>query len=438
VFDAEQMQEGVGTIVDNKPTDASFAPAPIASWRWGVIWLMFLATLINYMDRQTLMSTAKHIKDEFGLTEQGYGWVEFWFGISYGLLQFPAGYLADRLNLRWLYVCALLLWSAAGFFTGLAGTVVTLALCRIVLGVGEAFNWPCALGIVRRLIPQHSRSFANGIFHSGASAGAVLTPLLALAIVGPDGENWRLLFIIVGAMGLVWAVLWLWFMRGERAAEISQPSALWAADAPGEEPSPVAQTFAQVLRLRTFWIGLAISLTINFCWHFYRTWLPRYLDVDLKLTSDQIQWVLAGFFVAADVGALGGGYLARRLTYHGFSVERSRKLVLLGSALLCLLSTPAALFNEAWITLPLIFLVSVGAMAGFPILFALGQDISPAHTSLCVGICGSLAWIVIAVLHPPIGHLVDQIGTFAPALIAVGCIPLVGAAIGFLWPERRR
>ena len=97
--------------MDSKPTKASIVHGKIASWRWGVIWLMFLATLINYMDRQTLMSTAKYIKDEFRLGEEGYGWIEFWFGLSYGLMQFPAGYLADRLNLRWLYVFALVLWS---------------------------------------------------------------------------------------------------------------------------------------------------------------------------------------------------------------------------------------------------------------------------------------------------------------------------------------
>ena len=307
-----------------------------------------------------------------------------------------------------------------------------------MLGVGEAFNWPCALGIVRRLIPLQSRSFANGIFHSGASAGAVLTPLLALAIVGPEGENWQQLFLIVGAMGLVWTVLWLWFVRGERAEAISQPSALMATNAGGEESWQGAQTFAEVLRLRTFWIGMAVSLAVNLCWHFYRTWLPRFLDVDLKLTTGQIQWVLAGFFVAADVGSLGAGYMARWLTYRGYSVERSRKMVLLGAALLCLHSVPAALCNDPWIALPLIYLVSIGSMAGFPIIFALGQEISPRHTSLCIGVGGSLAWIVIAVLHPPIGHLVDQIGTFTPALIAVGFIPLFGAAAGFLWPEPRR
>src|SRR3954468_6784400 len=103
---------------------------------------MFLATMINYMDRQALGATSAFIKEDFRLTEEGYGWVEFWFGIAYGLFQIPAGFLSDRLPLRWLYAGALLLWSAAGFATGLAGDVVMLMACRVVLGMGEAFNWP--------------------------------------------------------------------------------------------------------------------------------------------------------------------------------------------------------------------------------------------------------------------------------------------------------
>src|SRR5436190_16998680 len=204
------------------PESKQLNRAPIAAWRWGVIWLMFLATLINYMDRQTLGSTARYIKDEFQLTEEGYGLVEFWFLFSYGLFGLPAGFLADRLNLRWLYAGALLVWSAAGFCTGLADTVGMLLACRIVLGMGEAFNWPCAVVIVRRLIPLESRGFANGIFHSGTSIGSVLTPLLALALVGDRAENWRLLFQVVGALGLVWVVLWFALVRGASAEAISR------------------------------------------------------------------------------------------------------------------------------------------------------------------------------------------------------------------------
>jgi len=123
--------------------------AQIASWRWGIVWLTFLATTLNYMDRQTLQSTATYIKADFGLDEEGYGWISFWFSLSYGLFQFPAGFLADRWNLRRLYVAALLVWSAAGFMIGMSDTVLMMSACRFVLGLGEAFNWPCAATIVR-------------------------------------------------------------------------------------------------------------------------------------------------------------------------------------------------------------------------------------------------------------------------------------------------
>src|SRR5580765_918957 len=197
--------------------------AQIASWRWGIVWLTFLATTLNYMDRQTLQSTATYIKADFGLDEEGYGWISFWFSLSYGLFQFPAGFLADRWNLRRLYVAALLVWSAAGFMIGMSDTVLMMSACRFVLGLGEAFNWPCAATIVRRIIPQESRGLANGIFHSGASMGAILTPLLVLVLVVNGGFGWRLVFQLVGALGLAWAVLWYWALTGARGVAVNYP-----------------------------------------------------------------------------------------------------------------------------------------------------------------------------------------------------------------------
>src|SRR5262249_51975065 len=132
------------------------------------------------------------------------------------------------------------------------------------------------------------------------------------------------------------------------------------------------------------------------------------------------------------------GYMTRRLTYAGYSVERSRKLVLWGTALLCLLSVPAARAMTPWFTLPLLFVVGAAAMGGLPLFFALSQEVSPRHTALCLGLCGSAAWVVIAVLQPPIGALVDRVGTFVPSLIVIGFVPLLGALVGLLWPEPER
>jgi MFS transporter, ACS family, hexuronate transporter len=412
---------------DPRAVPSPTAAPPLEGWRWGIVWLMFLATLINYMDRQTLGSTILYVKAELNLTDAGYGQIEFWFLLAYALFQVPAGFLADRLNLRWLYAGALIVWSAAGFLTGWADTVLFLSICRMVLGLAEAFNWPCAVGIVRRLVPLESRGLANGIFHSGASIGAVLTPLLVMFLVGDRPENWRRLFQVVGVLGLAWGVLWFSFVRGQRAEAISQTT----DEQTGEDAPGVLALF----RLRQFWIALGVGIAVNICWHFYRVWLPRFLDVDLKLSGNQILLVLSGFFLAADVGSIGAGYLTRRLASAGWSVERARKIVLLIAAFLCLLSTPAALAATPAITLPLLFLVAVGAMGGFPIFFALNQETSPRRPALCLGLTGSVALLSIAALNPPIGWLVDQTGTFAPCLMVVGCVPLVGAVIGFAWPE---
>jgi MFS transporter, ACS family, hexuronate transporter len=412
-------------------TPSSPHPA-IEPWRWRVIWLMFLATMINYMDRQALGATAEFIEDEFGFKEEGYAWIEFWFGLAYGLFQVPAGFLSDRLHLRWLYAGALLLWSAAGFATGLAQSVVALMTCRIVLGIGEAFNWPCAVGIVRRIMPLESRGLANGIFHGGASIGAVLTPLMVL-VVAPEGERWRLVFQLIGALGLVWVVLWFTCLTRPQAEVFAWPPAEGEDSAAGP-----AEPIGRLFLLRTFWITMAVGVTVNLGWHFYRIWMPRFLVRDLKFSSVGLQWALAGFFLAADLGSMGAGYMTRRLVRAGFSVERSRKFVLLGTSLLCLLSAPAALAMTPWVTLPLLFVVGAAAMGGLPLFFALSQEVAPRHTSLCLGICGATSWVAIAVAQPPIGALVDRIGTFVPSLIVIGFVPLLGALIGLSWPEPDR
>ncbi|HYV36277.1 MAG TPA: MFS transporter [Gemmataceae bacterium] len=409
---------------------------PIASWRWGIVWLLFLATTLNYMDRQTLQSTATYIIKDLQLDEEGYGWIAFAFNVSYGLFQFPAGFLADRWNLRRLYVAALLVWSAAGFMIGMSDTVLMMSACRFILGLGEAFNWPCAATAVRRVIPHEARGLANGIFHSGASMGAIITPFLVLAIVVKAGLNWRVVFQVVGALGLVWAALWYWCLRGPRASVVTHPTTS-EGDIDLHRPTFAEEfrSFTTLMNLRIFWITFVVSLTINFCWHFYRDWLPRFLDRDLRFDSEEIQWSLMAYFLGADLGSLSAGYMTRKLTHWGFSLERSRKIVLMAAALLCVLSTPAVLANDAWVTMTLIVLVGAGSLGCFPIWLTMTQELSGRHTAVCIGFFGTTGWIAIAASSPLIGKLVDQIGTFGPCLIVVGFVPLIGAVGALWWPE---
>ena len=415
------------------------APPPVAAWRWSVVWLLFLATMLNYMDRQALNNTQRHLLAEFepdpARRNAVYADINFAFGISFALFQVVAGFLIDRFSLRWLYLGAILVWSAAGALTGLvpAGAVGALIACRVMLGVGEAFNWPCAVACVRRVIPRESRGLANGIFHSGASIGAVATPFLVLAVVDTStGEGWRTLFVAVGAVGVAWAVLWMMATRGERATAIDEVGA-----APGDA-TPVP--FGAVFGLRMFWVCLATGVCVNLCWHFYNQWFPRYLTQDLGLKGRPVQLILAGFYIAADLGSMASGWTTRRLVHAGHTVERSRQLVMTGLAAVVLAATvPAALLSaddRFELKVGLFFVVAAAAMGGFAVFFSLAQDIVPQHTAKILGVCGCISWLVISGVTKTIGAFdLAGPGKYATLFLAIGCVPLLAAAAGWLWPR---
>ncbi|MFO0849665.1 MAG: MFS transporter [Gemmataceae bacterium] len=416
------------------------APAPIDPWRWRVVWLLFLATLINYSDRLALNTTQRYLLPEFepdpARQNAVYADVQFAFGLSFGLFQIAAGFLADRLSLRRLYLFAILLWSAAGVATGFvpAGAVGLLIACRVALGVGEAFNWPCAVACVRRVIPRESRGLANGIFHSGASIGAMATPFLVLLLVDPDtGAGWRSLFVLVGAAGGVWAVLWWANTGGKHERVIDAPP---VAD-PGVAERDVPGGFLGVLRLPVFWVCLLTGVCVNLTWHFYNQWFPRYLTEDLRVSGRTEQWVLAGFYVAADLGSIASGWTIRRLIRGGRTAERARKLVMTGLAVLVLLWTAGAVTaTEPGLKFAGFFLVAAAAMGGFAIFFSLAQDIVPRHTAQTLGVCGCASWLVISGVTKAVGEFgLAGPGKYAGLFLAVGCVPLAAAVVGWLWPE---
>ena len=171
-----------------------------------VCWLMFGATALNYMDRQSMALVEEPIRKEFGLDNQQFGWIGAAFYITYALAQVPAGMLADRLNVRKLYLFAVLWWSLAAMAAAFSPTLSVLIAMRILLGLGESFNWPCALKVTSRILPPSDRSLGNGIFNSGAAVGAVITPMLVPPLALFFG--WRVAFAVLGASGILWILAW--------------------------------------------------------------------------------------------------------------------------------------------------------------------------------------------------------------------------------------
>ena len=150
---------------------------------------MLLATMLNYMDRQALAQQATEISRELKLTNEDYGQLETGFGLAFAVGGIVTGLIADRISPRWLYPAVLLGWSAVGFATGWVTSYRELLVCRVLLGFFEAGHWPCALVTAQRLLSRRDRPLGNSILQSGASLGAIATPIVVLA---PDHATRRI------------------------------------------------------------------------------------------------------------------------------------------------------------------------------------------------------------------------------------------------------
>src|SRR5262245_8177080 len=175
--------------------------------KWRLCALLFLATTLNYLDRQTVSILAPTLQEQLHLNNVDLGWLFAIFYYSYTIAQFVVGPLMDRFDLRWGFGLAVLLWSAVSAATGLVTGFVGLVIFRLLLGVTEAANWPGATRITSRAFEPAQRSLANGFFTSGTSVGALIAPPLIFALNSAFG--WRSSFIVLGIAGAFWFVLWI-------------------------------------------------------------------------------------------------------------------------------------------------------------------------------------------------------------------------------------
>ena len=370
--------------------DARDSKIPHANaWAWGLCWLMFASTVLNYMDRQTITLVKDQIATAFAIkSDVDFGWILAAFSMTYALFQVPAGYLVDRWDLRWSYAAAVAWWSLAAMAIAVVPSLGMLIACRALLGVGESFNWPCALRVTARVLPPADRSLGNGIFNSGAAVGAVVTPFVVTNLTLLLG--WRSAFLVIGSLGFVWVAAWLILVQGperrllareprpkpaEIADELTRPglsstaqsafslvllmaigvglaafwrglSHVWLSIAllilgplavacllPLEKLKGAdwAVSLGEIVRIRRFWVLVVVSVSINICWHVLINWTPTYLKDERGLAFQAGNFLSAIPFLAADVGNLGGGWLSRlvrRSRTHGRSRTANRDVIM--------------------------------------------------------------------------------------------------------------
>jgi MFS transporter, ACS family, aldohexuronate transporter len=405
---------------------------PIRHLRWYIGGLLFLSTVVNYIDRQTFSVLGPYLKTEYQWSNSDFAWVLIAFRIAYTVGQTIAGRIVDRLGTRRGLSLAVLWYSVAAMLTSLAVGFRSFWGFRFALGLGEAANWPGATKAVSEWFPRRESGWAVALFDSGSSIGGALAPFIVLGLYHTFG-SWRPAFLITGTLGLAWLLLFRWLYRKpeehprlslEERADILANRADTSASPGGTSGQLPYRT---LLRLPQTW-GYVISKSFTDpVWFFITDWLAIYLVA----RGFELEESLAGFwvpFLAADLGNFFGGGVSSLLIARGWSVGAARKAIGVFGGLGMTLLVPVA-FTDSFLIIVACFAVATFAYAAFStVILNLPADIYPTGSVASVsGLGGTGAGIGTITAIYITGWVSDRY-SFAPILIGASVLPLVAMA----------
>jgi MFS transporter, ACS family, hexuronate transporter len=422
--------------MNSSPTTAA-ATDRVALRTWAILGLLLLATMLMYMDRQALAQQKTEILGALHLSNEDYGRLEKGFGLAFAIGGIVTGIIADRISPRWLYPAVLLGWSIVGFATGWVTSYNELLTCRVLLGFFEAGHWPCAMVTAQRLLARSDRPLGNSILQSGASLGAIATPVVVLLLMSDTPESWRLPFRVIGSLGVFWIIAWLAAIR-PRDLDLD-PSAMPALAPENDKPAKTTASSTSALSgyglfARRFLALVVVVITINLCWQYFRAWMPGMLREQYAYTQRDVQYFSMAYYVATDVGCLTIGFLIKWLTTRGVPVHGARMATFLACSLLTSLCMVAAFLPASWLLLFALLLIGFGSLGQFPIYYALSQELSAQRMGKITGVLSFLTWTATALAQEPIGRWIDRTHSYSQVTFIAGLVPLIGfLALLFLW-----
>ena len=318
--------------------------ASVGNYRWTICALLFFGTTINYLDRQVLSLLHPILEKEFNWTNSDYGTITAVFQLAYAFFMLLAGRAIDKLGTKKGYSIALIIWSvgamihayameigkAAGTVLGILGitgisvSVLGFLIARIVLGMGEAANFPAAIKATAEYFPKKERSLATGIFNSGSNIGAILAPLTVPGLAAYWG--WQSTFIIVGSLGFIWLIFWWIYydtpLRQKRlsASELQYIESDTVYDKfVVENPVVTKISWIRLLSFRQTWAFIVAKFMTDGVWWFLLFWLPSFLTSQFNLTGTQITLPLAVLYSMTMVGSITGGWVPMYFINKGYS-----------------------------------------------------------------------------------------------------------------------
>ena len=365
--------------------------------RWWIVALVFLAAVLNYIDRQTLSALAPTIQRDLNMDDRAYANIVNIFLVAYTLSYLVSGKLVDVLGTRLGMVIFVGWWSVANMLTAAAQGAQSLGVYRFMLGFGEAGVWPAASKVVSEWFPARERALAIGLYTMGATIGATVAPYLViplathaysetlpwLADLLGQGTGWRVAFILTGAAGLLWLLPWWLFYRLPKDNQRITTAELDLIEKGSVEDIRTGGTsdeapwsWTRVLTSRIVWLLLLGRLITDPVWYFYQFWFPKYLNAERGLSQEQLKitWVI---YAAAGVGSLLGGWLSGHLVKRGGAPARSRLWVMLGCACVMPVSPLITRIGDTQLALAFAVLAVCAALASLINISSIVVDVVP-------------------------------------------------------------
>ncbi|MFD7919381.1 MFS transporter [Streptomyces sp. NPDC059740] len=431
------------SLSDRSPTTAPPAPPDGATARptrvrHGILALLAIGTLVNYLDRAVVSVAAPDLSHDLGLGAATMGVVFSAFGWSYAVMQIPGGLFLDRFGSKVTYGLSVLLWSLVTAAHALVAGLGGLLGARLALGAAESPCFPANSRVVATWFPQRERATATGVYTVGEYVGMALISPLLYWITGHWG--WRVLFGLVGAVGVLFGIGWWATYREPHASRRVNRAELDLIEAGGGLVRPAAKgptaAGADGFRRRALpllrdrrMLGISLGqFAGNSTLVFFLTWFPTYLETERGMDFLKVGFSSMIPFLAACVGVLFGGWSSDTLLRRGASVNLARKLPVIAGLLLA--STIVAA-NYADDDALVIAIMSVAFFAqGMAALgWTLVSDIAPAGLLGLAGGLFNFAAMLASILTPlVVGALVGATGSFVGALLYIGAVALVGAA----------
>jgi MFS transporter, ACS family, hexuronate transporter len=419
--------------------------------RWWIAGLIFLATLINYIDRLTISVLGDAITRDLHLTNEQFGGIVFWFLLAYTISQGLSGKLYDKVGTRLGFAISIVVWSLAAMGHALAGGLVGLCIFRFFLGAGEAGNWPGAAKVIAEWFPIRERALGMAIFNSGAAIGSIVAIPLIVWLFSHVG--WHATFLVTGSLGFIWLALWLlfyqtpdrhtWLSAGERTLiregqvvpEEKGSTTVARRDLLTQDSTQLSSEplrWRDLIRYRQVWAIVLARFLTDPIWWLYITWLPLYLSRARGFSLKEIGYFAWVPFVAADMGSLLGGWMSGFLIKRGWTVDRARKAVIVFAALLMPAGIFAALANNPMVALGLIAVVLFGFQVWINNVQTLPSDFfSDKAVASVAGLGGTGAGLGSMIFIYTTGWVVDHF-SYVPILVAAGLLAPLGTLVLFL------